>query len=65
MSIFLLMPFLFDKTGAGFSSMLWLYVTELIASWGIYLYIDNPKIGRVKIIVMASILLVLSNLALL
>ena len=65
MSIYLLMPFLFAHNNSGFEAMLFLFLVELLFSFLIYHFIDNPKYGgRVKIIMISSIILLCVNFSL-
>ena len=65
MSIYLLMPFLFAHNNSGFEAMLFLFIVELLFSFLIYHFIDNPKYGgRVKIIMISSIILLCVNFSL-
>ena len=65
MSIYLLMPFLFAHNNSGFEAMLFLFIVELLFSFLIYHFIDNPKYGgRVRIIMISSIILLFVNFSL-
>lgn len=65
MSIYLLMPFLFAHNNSGFEAMLFLFIVELLFSFLIYHFIDNPKYGgRVKIIMISSLILLCVNFSL-
>ena len=60
-----MMPFLFAHNNSGFEAMLFLFIVELLFSFLIYHFIDNPKYGgRVKIIMISSIILLCVNFSL-
>ena len=58
------MPFLFVSENESFETVLILYIIEMVFVLFIYFYIDDPKYGRVKILVYSSILFILANLSL-
>lgn len=62
MSIYLLMPFLFTDNNSGLSSMLYMFIIELIFAISLYYFIDDPNIGgRKKVIGYSAILLIIAN----
>ncbi|CAD8110412.1 unnamed protein product [Paramecium sonneborni] len=62
MTIFLLLPFLFQNNNSGFLPMFILYLIEFIFASIIYNFIDNIKFGgRIKIIAYSAITLIISN----
>ncbi|CAK77301.1 unnamed protein product (macronuclear) [Paramecium tetraurelia] len=62
MSIYLLMPFLFTENNSGLSSMLYMFIVELIFAISLYYFIDDPYIGgRKKVIGYSAILLIIAN----
>lgn len=65
MSIYLLMPFLFANNNSNLSSMLIMFILELIFALILYVFIDDPNIGGRKMVIgYSSLILVLANASL-
>ncbi|CAK81843.1 unnamed protein product (macronuclear) [Paramecium tetraurelia] len=65
MSIYLLMPFLFANNNSNLSSMLFMFILELIFALLLYVFIDDPNIGGRKMVIgYSSLILVLANASL-
>ncbi|CAD8074836.1 unnamed protein product [Paramecium sonneborni] len=62
MSIYLLMPFLFTDNNSGLSSMLYMFIVELVFAISLYIFIDDPNIGGRKMVIgYSAILLIFAN----
>lgn len=59
------MPFLFANNNSNLSSMLFMFILELVFALLLYVFIDDPNIGGRKMVIgYSSLILVLANASL-